>query len=96
MRRYANIADLDSEERVGNKLRNIIVEYAVRGKFLMSETDEFGRHATFYVPYRTMLRDVPDEVEQEIDIFEGNMACFRANEEDGEENESDGEESESE
>ena len=66
----------------------------MRGHFYMSDTDEFGRNATYWCPYRTMLRDVPDEVEEEIGIFEGNMTCFRENEE--EDSESDGEESESE
>ena len=75
-------------------MRQIQVEYAVRGHFLMSNEDKFGRNFTYYVPYKTMLRDVPDEVEEEISIFEGNVACFRENEE--EESESDGEESESE
>ena len=94
--RYANIANLDPEERAGNKLRNITVEYAVRGKFLMSAKDKFGRHATYWVFYKTMLRDVPDEVQEEIEIFEGDMAAFR-NEEEGEEGEEgDGEESEDE
>ena len=95
-RRYARIADLDAEERIGNPLRQMRVEYAVRGKFLMSEKDKFGRHATYCVFYKTMLRDVPNEVQEEIEVFEGDMVAFR-NEEEGEEGEEgDGEESEDE
>ena len=53
----------------------------MRGKFLMSAKDKFGRHATYWVLYKTMLRDVPDEVQEEIEIFEGDLADFRAEEE---------------
>ena len=91
-RRYARIADLDAEERVGNPLRQIRVEYAVRGKFLMSAKDKFGRHATYWVFYKTMLRDVPDEVQEEIEIFQGDMAAFRDHEEREVGEEGDGEE----
>ena len=95
-RRYARIADLDAEERIGNPLRQIRVEYAVRGKFLMSAKDKFGRHATYWVFYKTMLRDVPDEVQEEIEIFQGDLAAFHAEEEREVGEEGDREESEDE
>ena len=78
MHRIANISQLDAEERAGNALKKPELEYAVRGHFLMSKHDKYGRHATFYVPYHTMMRDL-DDLPAELEIFEGNIALHREN-----------------
>ena len=94
--RIANISQLDAEERAGNPLKSTVLEYAVRGHFLMSKTDQYGQHTTYYVPHKTMLRDL-DNLPTELEIFEGNVALHRQMEEGefGEEGE-DGEEGEGE
>ena len=76
VRRTANVSQLDAEERAGNALKNTVLEYAVRGHFMMSEQDKYGKHTTFYVPYKTLLRDL-DDLPAELDIFEGNLRMHR-------------------
>ena len=77
VRRIANVSQLDAEERAGNALKTTFLEYAVRGHFLMSK---YGKHTTFYVPYKTLLRDLVD-LPTELEIFEGNMRLHREAEE---------------
>ena len=48
-RRIVDISQLDAEERAGNPLKNTVLEYAVRGHFLMSKNDKYGKHTTLYV-----------------------------------------------
>ena len=80
VRRIADVSQLDAEERAGNALKNTVLEYAVRGHFMISaKNDKFGRHATFYVPYKTLLRDL-DDLPAELDIFEGNLRMHRESE----------------
>jgi len=81
VRRIANVSQLDAEERAGNALKTTVLEYAVRGHFLMSKQDKYGKHTTFYVPYKTLLRDL-DDLPTELEIFEGNMRLLREAEED--------------
>ena len=76
VRRIADVSQLDAEERAGNALKKTLLEYAVRGHFMMSKNDKFGRHATFYVPYKTLLRDL-DNLPTELEIFEGNLRMHR-------------------
>ena len=76
--RIANISQLDAEERAGNALKKTELEYAVCGHFLMSKHDKYGRHATFYVPYKKMMCDL-DDLPTELEIFEGNIALHRQN-----------------
>ena len=45
VRRIADVSQLDAEERAGNALKKTVLEYAVRGHFMMSKNDKFGRHA---------------------------------------------------
>ena len=76
VRRIAHVSQLDAEERAGNALKNTVLEYAVRGHFMMSEQDKYGKHTTFYVPYKTLLRDL-DDLPAELDIFEDNLRMHR-------------------
>ena len=76
VRRIADFSQLDAEERAGNALKKTVLEYAVRGHFMMSEQDKYGKHTTFYVPYKTLLRDL-DDLPAELDIFEGNLRMHR-------------------
>ena len=80
VRRIADFSQLDAEERAGNALKKTVLEYAVRGHFMMSKNDKFGRHATFYVPYKTLLRDL-DNLPTELEIFDGNLRMHREAEE---------------
>ena len=80
VRRIADVSQLDAEERAGNALKKTVLEYAVRGHFMMSKNDKFGRHATFYVPYKTLLRDL-DNLPTELEIFDGNLRMHREAEE---------------
>ena len=43
---------------------------------MMSKNDKYGRHTTYYVPYKTLLRDL-DDLPGELDIFEGNLRMHR-------------------
>ena len=43
---------------------------------MMSEQDKYGKHTTFYVPYKTLLRDL-DDLPAELEIFEGNLRMHR-------------------
>ena len=79
VRRIANVSQLDAEERAGNALKNTVLEYAVRGHFMMSNLDKYGKHTTFYVPYKTLLRDLND-LPAELDIFEDNLRMHRESE----------------
>ena len=79
--RIVDISQLDAEERAGNPLTNTVLEYAVRGHFLMSKNDKYGKHTTLYVPYVTMMRDL-DDLPAELEIFEGNVALHRQDNED--------------
>ena len=81
VRRIANVSQLDAEERAGNALKTTVLEYAVRGHFLMSKNDKYGKHTTLYVPYVTMMRDL-DDLPAELEIFEGNVALHRQDNED--------------
>ena len=76
MRRIADVSQLDAEERAGNALKKTVLEYAVRGHFMMSKQDKYGRHTTFYVPYKTLLRDL-DNLPTELEVFEGNLKLHR-------------------
>ena len=79
-RRIVDISQLDAEERAGNALKTTVLEYAVRGHFLMSKQDKYGKHTTYFVPYKTLLRDL-DHLPTELEIFEGNMRLHREAEE---------------
>ena len=80
VRRIADFSQLDAEERAGNALKKTVLEYAVRGHFMMSKNDKYGRHTTYYVPYKTLLRDLED-LPTALEIFEGNLKMHRENEE---------------
>ena len=80
VRRIADFSQLDAEERAGNALKKTVLEYAVRGHFMMSKNDKYGRHTTYYVPYKTLLRDLED-LPTELEIYEGNLKLHRENEE---------------
>ena len=80
VRRIADFSQLDAEERAGNALKKTVLEYAVRGHFMMSKNDKYGRHTTFYVPYKTLLRDL-DNLPTELEVFEGNSRMHREAEE---------------
>ena len=91
--RYANISKMSAEERA-NKLPKFVSEYLVRGKFFRSKKDKEGVVTSYWVAYATLLRDV-EEVDGEIEIFEGNMSACREEEREeweGEESETDGDE----
>ena len=83
VRRIANVSQLDAEERAGNALRTTVLGYTVRGHFLMSKPwskqDKYGKqkHTTFYVPYKTLLRDL-DDLPTELEVFDGNMRLHRS------------------
>ena len=80
VRRIADFSQLDAEERAGNALKKTVLEYAVRGHFMMSKNDKYGRHTTYYVPYKTLLRDL-DDLPTELEVFEGNLKMHRETEE---------------
>lgn len=89
--RRARITDLSPEERAGNTIRDYRLEYAISGHFWMSKTDKIGTNTTLWVPYKTLLRDVGEDIDGEIDIYEGDIAMLRE-EETGEFEEEEGEE----
>ena len=56
-----------------------MITHECSGHYYMSETDKIGRHTTLWVPYKTLLRDVED-IEAEIQIYEGDVAQLREHE----------------
>ena len=69
-------------ETISHGLRRMLTTpaRAALRNFLMSKTDQYGQHTTYYVPHKTMLRDL-DNLPTELEIFEGNVALHRQMEE---------------